>query len=153
MEKITKANYKAPLYPIGDRFTMTPARVGHLNQVVDGINEVTSGLDEIITTASVTQGSSSLNNTGVTINSRAGVITMQGPLSPGAAATYTIPVTNSFVSATSVILLTIDYSGSGDAATNLLYGVDSVTSGSFNIIIRSASQTGTPIKINFLVIG
>ena len=40
MEKITKANYKAPLYPIGDRFTMTPARVGHLNQVIDGLNNL-----------------------------------------------------------------------------------------------------------------
>jgi len=40
MDKITKANYKAPLYPIGDRFTMTPARVGHLNQVIDGLNNL-----------------------------------------------------------------------------------------------------------------
>lgn len=40
MEKITKANYKAPLYPIGDRFTLTPARVGHLNQVIDGLNNL-----------------------------------------------------------------------------------------------------------------
>jgi hypothetical protein len=145
MDKITKANYKAPLYPIGDKFTTTPARVGHLNQVIDGLNE-------LITTSSVIQAGS--NTSAVTINARAGVITMQGPLSPGAPTTYTFTVNNSFVTTNSVILLTVDYSSSADAADNIVCGMDSLISGSFDIVIRAITSTsGTPIKINFLVIG
>lgn len=40
MEKITKATYKHPLHPNGDKFTMTPARVGHLNEVIDSVNNL-----------------------------------------------------------------------------------------------------------------
>lgn len=149
MEKITKANYKAPLYPIGDKFTMTPARVGHLNQVIDGLSEIT--LDNLVTTGSVTQTFS--NNTPVTINARAGVITMYGPLSPGQIDTYQIDVNNSFVNAGSVVLLTIDYALGIDLADAVTYGIFSVADGSFSIIIRATSPTGTPIKINFLVLG
>jgi hypothetical protein len=149
MEKITKANYKAPLYPIGDKFTMTPARVGHLNQVIDGLSEIT--LDNLVTTGSVTQTGS--NNAPVTINARAGVITMNGPLSPGQIDTYQIDVNNSFVNAGSVVLLTIDYALGIDLADAVTYGIFSVIDGRFSIIIRAEGTTGTPIKINFLVLG
>jgi hypothetical protein len=40
MEKITKATYKRPLHPNGDKFTMVPARVGHLNEVIDSVNNL-----------------------------------------------------------------------------------------------------------------
>jgi hypothetical protein len=40
MEKITKATYKRPLFPNGDKFTMVPARVGHLNEVIDSVNNL-----------------------------------------------------------------------------------------------------------------
>jgi hypothetical protein len=145
MEKITKANYKSSLFPNGNNFTFAPARVGHLNAVIDDVN------NRISSTSTVTQLTS--NDTAVTINSYSGIITMYGPLSPGAATTYEFTVNNSVVTANSVIMLTAQYALAADAADTIVMGFTNLADGSFKIVIRSAGSTApNAIKIHFLVI-
>jgi hypothetical protein len=145
MEKITKATYKRPLFPNGDKFTMTPARVGHLNEVIEDLN------DRIGSPATVTQLTS--NDTSVTINSHSGVITMYGPLSPGSASTYEFTVNNSIVTTNSVIMLTIQYGAAIDISDAIVMGFSNLANGSFKIIIKSTGSTApNAIKIHFLVI-
>lgn len=147
MNKITKANYKAPLYPIGDKFTMTPARVGHLNQVID---EVTN---KISSPANITQLTD--NQTAVTLNANSGVITMAAPTAASSNISFT--VNNDKVTSSSAILLTTQFAHLEDGNDTILVSTLDVTDGSFKIVVRSTGSTSTPtsgvLKIHFLVIG
>ena len=117
------------------------ARIGHVNKLA---SRVTSPV-------AVTQLTS--NTTDVTVNSYSGVITMYGPLSPGAPTTYDFVVNNSVITADSVIMLTAQYGAALDAADTIVMGVTNLIDGSFKIVVRSSGSTApNAIKIHFLVI-
>ena len=100
-------------------------------------------------TSTVTQATS--RSTGVTINSLVGQITTD-TTALAAAAEATFTVTNSYVSAKDVIVLSI---ASGSAATPIAW-VSAVAAGSFAITISNlhaaTGETGA-IVINFVVLG
>ncbi len=165
MEKITKATYKHPLHPNGDKFTMTPARVGHLNEVIDASNTVQSNIDDVNdaldvvtdaligTPGEVTQLTSI--TTGVTLNAKAGKIRLAANISGLTTNTFTL--TNNKITSSSVILLTIESSSpAADILDNVVYLVSSIANGSCSITVRSSNAGTAPtegtIKINFLVI-
>lgn len=154
MDKITKANYKAPLYPIGDKFTTTPARVGHLNLVIDEVNTISTDIEALsITPGTVTQTSSVDSPAGnVTINSKAGIITMFATLTGGA----NFVVNNSFVTANSVILITVEAPSNADSGDRIDFNIYNKQPGLFGITINSSNSMpaqASPYKIHFLVIG
>ena len=96
------------------------------------------------------------HSTAVTLNATAGVITLAGvALAAGAEADFA--VTNSTVSATSLILLTVQSPAAGTATDNatLIAQLDDIGSGSFNIRLSNpgAASTSTHAhRIHFLVI-
>ena len=128
-------NYKKYFSSKGDS---NVARIGHVNKLA---TRVTSPV-------AVTQTTN--NNTAVTIDSYSGVITMFGTLA--ATTSYTFTVNNSFVTADSAVLLTIDYSSNADLSDAISYGIGRASDGSFTVMVRATTITGTPIKIHFLVI-
>jgi hypothetical protein len=165
MEKITNATYKLPLHPNGDKFTLTPVRVGHLNEIIDASNAVQSNIDDVndaldvVTNAligtpeEVTQLTGL--TTGVTLNTKAGKIRLAANV--GNLNTNTFTLTNNKITSSSVILLTIESSSpSADITDNVVYLVSNITNGSCSITIRAGSATNPPtegiIKIHFLVI-
>ena len=99
-------------------------------------------------TSTVTQTTN--RATGVTLNATAGQITTD-TTSLAAAAEATFTVTNKYVTAKSVVLLSI---ASGAAATPLAW-VSAVAAGSFNITISnlhaSTGETGA-LVINFVIV-
>lgn len=119
------------------------AKLGHINRLVENLNL------EIFTPAAVTQTTNS--STGVTINSRTGVITTVS-LTTGSGNTETFTVTNSKVLAGSSIVATVNKNGSnGDFAVS----VDNVADGSFDVIVKnvhSGQSANDAIKINFIVL-
>ena len=106
------------------------------------------------TIASVTQATDI--TTGVTANGNAGVITTQAA-SAAASASDTFTVTNSSVTASSVILLQImDYSGTlGTNGAPIVYGAN-VAAGSFDIVLYNADAANAlagTFDIGYQVIG
>lgn len=87
-----------------------------------------------------------------TLNSLNGVITSESITTAGAAE-YTLTLTNSFITANSVILCS---SGLG-TSTNGTPGIGSVTPGAGSAVITvtnlSASAFNGTIKINFVIVG
>lgn len=132
-------NYKKYFSSKGDS---NVARIGHVNKLATRVTSPTA----------VTQSSAGAtpNSNDVTINSYAGVITMATNLAPLTTNSFT--VSNSFVTSSSVVLITIDLSGNADLTDGITYTIDSVVDGSFDIGIRALSVSGSPIKIHFLVI-
>ncbi len=105
-------------------------------------------------TLTATQGSN--HSTAVTVNATSGVISLFN-VALAAAAEADFAVTNSTVSATSVILLTVQSPAAASATDNatLIAQLDTVGSGSFNIRLSNpgAATTSTNAhKIHFLVI-
>tara|TARA_R110002012_G_scaffold1455_21_gene6232 strand:- start:1112 stop:2536 length:1425 start_codon:yes stop_codon:yes gene_type:complete len=93
-------------------------------------------------------------STGVTINSTAGVITLAAA-ALSAAANEEFTVTNSTVTANSIILLTVQDENTTNNA-QLSVSTNTLASGSFNISVHNPAATGTTSatasKIHFLVI-
>jgi len=154
MEKITKATYKRPLHPNGDKFTMVPARVGHLNEVIDEVNSKSTDVEDLIITPSTITQAGSVDGPGgnVTINSKAGIITMFAVLTGSAS----FVVNNSFVTTDSVILITVEAPSSTDSGDRIDFNIFNKQDGSFGITVNSnnnAPAQASPYKIHFLVIG
>lgn len=118
------------------------ARIGHVNKLAA---RVTSPV-------AVTQLTD--NTTEVTVNSYSGIVSLAAVIP--VATTQTFTVFNSNVVAGSSVILSLQYSGPGDATDAIIYGITDISEGSFDISVRlanaSAGGTGTPIKIHFLVI-
>lgn len=98
-------------------------------------------------TASGTVTQTTNNSTAVTVNATMGVITMFGAVSAGA--TETFLVNNSYVTASSVVILTL-----GKYAGGCITNVPNIGAGSFNINVNNVSLSATsqgPL-INFLVL-
>jgi hypothetical protein len=103
--------------------------------------------------ATVTQGTSI--TTGVTASAPAGVITtFSAALAADASAEFT--VTNTFVSASSVVLANIvDYAGTDSTNGIPVVKVDTIGAGSFKIVIsnaHSANALSGVLKIGFIVV-
>jgi len=110
-------------------------------------NTVTSGI--IVQKANVTQATSI--TTGVTANGSSGVITtVSSTLAADASATFTL--TNSKITAASVILLQVAYGGT--AAGNPIVVLDNLAAGSVDIILTNAGTAAldATVDIHFLVV-
>lgn len=114
---------------------------------VDGVTLKDGGV--VLTKGTVTQLTSI--TTGVTVNAPAGVITtVSSTLAAGSNATFI--VTNSFVTATSVVQLTVDDSATAGLAK---LNVQTVSSGVFSVNvtnIHGANAFNNVLKIHFLVV-
>ena len=113
------------------------------NLAVTGIASFTTG-NFVLGATAVTQTTG--RTTGVTINAKAGVITTVSSSSGTSPIAFT--VTNNFVTANSVVLLSV----SGTNAGPSIYRVSAVAAGSFNITYTKASDVTTATQFNFLVI-
>lgn len=134
-----------------------------IKEIIDDVNSITDGtytFDDltvtnlttdkpVITKGNVTQLTAI--TTGVTTNASAGVITtVSSTLAAGSNATFV--VTNSKVTSSSVIMLTVDDSATAGLAK---VNVQTVTNGAFSINITNIHGTNAfnnVIKIHFLVI-
>lgn len=168
-KKVTANNH---LPDTGDgRF---PVYSKQFNELVDVVNDITDGTSEFNTISEATSGSGvtvdgtllkdggvvltkgtvtqlTAITTGVTVNAPAGVITtVSSTLAAGSNATFI--VTNSFVTATSVIQLTVNDSATAGLAK---LNVQTVGAGVFSINvtnIHSANAFNNVLKIHFLVV-
>jgi len=118
-----------------DRF---PVHSKQFNALVDVVN----GTD--FTQGTVTQITSI--TTGVTLNTLAGLITTAslGIIPPDTSKTFT--VTNSNVTAASIIMATVNDFGTGGVwGTNgiPIVTIDNVTAGAFDVVINNAGVNGT----------
>jgi len=105
------------------------------------------GLKPLYNKGTVTQLTSI--TTGVTLNTPSGVITtVSSTIAAAGEATFT--VNNSMVTASSVILLTAQYTGNGNAVVTL----DSVAAGSFGVTIANTGSAAlnAVVKIHYMVI-
>ncbi len=110
-------------------------------------NTVTSGI--VVQKANVTQATSI--TTGVTANGSAGVITtVSSTLAADASATFTL--TNSKITADSVVLLQVAYGGT--TAGNPIVVLDSLAAGSVDIILTNAGTAAldATVDIHFMVL-
>lgn len=98
----------------------------------------------VLGATAVAQASS--RTAGVTINAKAGVITTVSSSSGTTPNAFT--VTNNFVTANSVVLLSVSGANAGPS----VYRVSAVAAGSFNITYTMASDVTTATQFNFLVI-
>jgi hypothetical protein len=128
---------------------------------IDTISESTSGSGVTVDSVLLKDGKVTVDKgtvtqltaitTGVTLNKPAGVITtVSSTLAAGSNATFI--VTNSFVSSTSVIQLTVDDSATAGLAK---VNVQTVGSGVFSINITNVHATNAfnnVIKIHFLIV-
>lgn len=96
--------------------------------------------------ASVTQGTS--KTTGVTINARTGVITMHNA-ALAAATSVQFTVTNSFISATDVVSVTVGTGGTAGAYQAHCISVGAGTS-VFRVTNVSAGSLSEAVTINFI---
>ena len=132
-------NYKKYFSSKGDS---NVARIGHVNKLANRVTSPTA----------VTQTGSTVSP--VTIDAYAGVITMQSILNTGQPSASFI-VNNSFATASSTILFTVEYPSTADVSDRVDIAIFNRTDGSFGInIVSSATvpvQTA-PYKIHFLVI-
>lgn len=133
---------------------LTVAQEGQ-DVIVDTGNLVITGATKGIkytNKGTVTQAEN--HSTGVTINATAGVITLAA-VALSAANNVEFTVTNSTVSATSIIMLTVQDENTVDNA-QLTACTHTIGSGSFKISIHNPAATGststTASKIHFLVI-
>lgn len=132
-------NYKKYFSNKGDS---NVARIGHVNKLAA---RVTSPV-------AVTQTGSTVSP--VTIDSYSGVITMQSILT-SVAPSASFVVNNSFVTANSVIMLTVEYPSTADSSDRVDIAIFNRTDGSFGINIISSATVpvqSAPYKIHFLVI-
>ena len=133
-------NYKKYFKKTSDA---TVARVGHVNRLAERIAVVEY----------VTQETS--NTTPVTINSYVGQVTMFAglPASPDPGATGSFRISNSKVTADSIIIASIEYSSVTDR-TDLIFSAPlSITDGTFDVAWSTTGATAGPLKINFIVLG
>jgi len=129
-------NYKKYFKKTSDA---TVARVGHVNRLAERIAVVEY----------VTQETS--NTTPVTINSYVGQVTMFAGLTAGSEDSFRI--SNSKVTADSIIIASIEYSSVTDR-TDLVFSAPlSITDGTFDVAWSTTGATAGPLKINFIVLG
>lgn len=122
---------------------------GTSNTPVDAISIAAGGKVTYLGRGTVTQLTS--KSTGVTLNNRAGAITMDGA-ALGAAAEATFTVTNSVVAANDVIIVNHRSAGTSGA---YVVSVAAIASGSFDIVVSnvSAGSLSEAIVLAFLVFG
>lgn len=140
----------ASVIPVG-WVTTKSATVGEIDWYIFPAEKVGAGSFNGIGFSSggaVTQITSA--STGVTLNQKAGQITTVA-LTTAAGAEERFTVTNSFVAATDVVVLSSTYNGAGTPA----FAVTNVTAGAFDIVItnlHAANAFNALMVINFVVI-
>lgn len=120
-----------------------PAVGGDVNPIVDYINNS-------FTPSTVTQATSI--TTGVTLNSKSGVITTVSTTLAAGASASAFTLTNSTITSSSVILTNCEQGATGSSVNAL---VSSIANGSCNITLTNVGGTTTgaaTVKIHFLVI-
>lgn len=134
---------------------LTVAAEGQNVTVDTGNLVITEALKGIVHTGKVTPTQSTDHSTTVTANATSGVITLAN-VALNAAAEADFQVTNSTVTANSVILLTVQSPAASSATNNasMHAELDDVGSGTFNIRLTNpgAGNTSGIYKIHFLVI-
>jgi predicted porin len=126
------------------------ARYGHINALYNDLSESLS--QNQITTGTVTQ---SAIDQSVTINARAGKITLAGSITYANPNSFTI--NNSEVTENSIILVTVEaqYNG-GNPFKSSTAVISNITDGTFDICIKSVSETeSSPIGggyVHFFII-
>lgn len=129
-------NYKKYFKKTSDA---TVARVGHVNRLAERIAVVEY----------VTQETG--NTTPVTINSYVGQVTMFAGLAAGSQDSFRI--SNSKVTADSIIIASIEYSNVTDRTDLIFSAPVNITDGAFDVAWSTTGATPGPLKINFIVLG
>ncbi len=161
---------KYPLeYSLGSNKVQSFPRVQYAKivEIIDALNGITDGtysFTALTVTAlttdktTVTKGTvTQLTNitTGVTVNAAAGVITTVALTTAGGSTSGPFTVTNSYVSATSTILLTAEYA-SGKTGNPIVQLEGTPGSGTFKIKVGNGAPAATVlndvVKIHFLVV-
>ena len=133
----------------GDTDLVTVYKVTDENGVYENRNVTLNQLSGLVNPSRSTVTQSPNNDSPVTINSYAGVITMAAPTT---ATGYGFAVNNSFVKSDSVILITIEVQGAGTDSDIVLY-TKTITDGQFKLYTSTVTGTSVlPIKIHFLVL-
>ena len=111
----------------------TVARYGHINALYNALSETIS--QNQITTGTVTQSAA---DAAVTINARAGKITLAGI--PTNADPNSFIINNSEVTVNSIILVTFQANLTSNAATRAVTAtINSITDGSFAVCVKPAA--------------
>lgn len=122
-----------------------PAVGGDVNPIVDAINN-------LLTPGAVTQATSV--TTGVTLNSKSGVVTTVALTTAAGASAGPFKITNSTVTAGSVVLVSTEYANGKTGFPVAL--VEAVALGSFNVrlknITTSSEALNDVVKVHFLVV-
>jgi hypothetical protein len=114
------------------------------------VNPIVQYINDSFTPNTVTQATSI--TTGVTLNSKSGVITTQSTTLAAGASASAFTLTNSTITASSVIITNCEQGATGSSVNAL---VSSIANGSCNITLTNVGGTTTgaaAIKIHFLVI-
>jgi len=130
-------NYKKYFSNKGDS---NVARIGHVNKLAA---RVTSPVAVTQTTGV---------GTSVTVDAYAGVITMAEVLPVG---NTTFKVNNSYVTAGSTVLVTLQYASVADVTDRVDVAITALADGEFTIVLGTSSILPPPVgpaKIHFLVI-
>lgn len=129
------------------RNTLTNAHIA----VAGDVNPVISYINDTFTPTTVTQDTSI--TTGVTINSKSGVITTVALTTAAGAAESPFTVTNSTVTSSSVVLVSVEYANGKTGFP--VVAVEAVSNGSFALKVLNGKASGAlndVIKIHFLVV-
>lgn len=127
-----------------------------LGAMIPNVKVLSSKIDEIIDAVNGTSGTVTQITTiatGVTTNATKGVITTVALTTAAGAAESPFVVTNSKVTATSVILTSVEYATGKTGFPTVL--VEAVAAGSFGIRVLNAKAAGSlndVIKVHFQVI-
>lgn len=121
------------------------ARGGDVNPIVDAMND-------LLTAGAVTQATSV--TTGVTLNSKSGVVTTVALTTAAGASAGPFKITNSTVTAGSAVLISTEYAK--DKTGFPVAIVEAVTAGSFSVrlknITTSTEALNDVVKVHFLVV-
>lgn len=144
-------------YFLGTKIPNVKILSSKIDEMITAINDFATSLTTALVTSdkvTVTKGNVTqitAITTGVTTNAGAGVITtVSSTLAAGSNATFI--VTNSMVTSTSVIMLTVDDSATAGLAK---LNVQTVTNGAFSVNITNihgANAFNNVIKIHFVVL-
>jgi hypothetical protein len=127
----------------------------HFNALVDELvtldaEDRLDALEAIVDDGTVTQATSI--STGVTLDKKSGVITTVSTTLTAGASASAFTLTNSFITASSVIILSCEQGASGSC---VVANASSITAGSCDITLTNGGGTSTgaaTVKIHFVIL-
>lgn len=143
-------------YFLGAKIPNVKILSSKIDEIINAVNAFTTSLstDKVtITKGSVTQGTNI--TTAVTVNAGAGVITTVALTTAGGSTSGPFTVNNSYVTATSTIILTAEYA-SGKTGNPIVLTEGTPGTGTFKIKVGNGAPAATPlndvVKIHFVVL-